>query len=75
MFGFFLFNVHSFCMNTVYQMPFYYFNNTTFMPKMLMLGICLWIVSFFNLSKLQLLRDAASFSSLLNASTVSVSLC
>lgn len=27
-------------------MPFYYFSNATFVPKMLMLCICLWIVVF-----------------------------
>lgn len=41
--GFFLFNTNSFCMSTVYQVPFCYFSNTTIMPKMLMLGVCLWI--------------------------------
>lgn len=40
--GFFLFNTNSFCMSTVYQVPFCYFSNTTIMPKMLMLGVCLW---------------------------------
>lgn len=39
---FFLFNTNSFCMSTVYQVPFCYFSNTTIMPKMLMLGVCLW---------------------------------
>lgn len=43
---FFLFNVNSFCINTIYHMPFYYFSNATFVPKMLMLCICLWIVVF-----------------------------
>lgn len=72
--GFFLFNTNSFCMSTVYQVLFCYFSNTTIMPKMLMLGVCLWNF-FFNLLKLQLLHDAAPFSSLSYASTVSVSLC
>lgn len=43
----FLFNANSFCVNTIYQMPFYNFSDTTFMSKMLMLGICWWIVFFF----------------------------
>lgn len=71
-FGFFLFAANSFCMNTIYHMPFYYFSNTTFVPKMLMLCICLWIVYFFNLLKLQLVHYASSFSILLNAWTVSL---
>lgn len=38
----FFFNTNSFCMSTVYQVLFCYFSNTTIMPKMLMLGVCLW---------------------------------